>query len=349
MKITVLAYTEAEGSRECDIVHGQVVRALKKQGHDVSLMCIHGDVSKLISGLNRRKPDLVFNLVESFADDMLGGLMGVAAVLDLLQIPYTGGGPGELYLQEDKGLSKKLLAYDEVLYPHFATFAKNADFETGGRLRMPLFVKPLRSDASIGIDAKTSLVHNAQELMEQVLRIHNEVNDSALAEEYIEGREFYVGVLGNQEPVAFPPVEMDFSGLPEGTPRVLDAKAKFDESSEEYQGTRAVMAELDDVMKAKMQQVALNAYRAVRVRDYGRIDLRLTDAGEIYVIEVNASCYLEEQSEFAMAAAAAGIEYGTLVNRITQLAMDRWKAPKQPTRRKQRGSGDSKRREKATA
>jgi D-alanine-D-alanine ligase len=143
---------------------------------------------------------------------------------------------------------------------------------------------------------------------------------------------------------------MDFSGLPEGTPRVLDAKAKFDESSEEYQGTRAVMAELDDVMKARMQQVALNAYRAVRVRDYGRIDLRLTDAGEIYVIEVNASCYLEEQSEFAMAAAAAGIDYVTLVNRITELAMDRWKAPKQPARRrKQRGGGDSKGREKATA
>lgn len=337
MNVTVLAYVESEGSKVCDVVHEQVAAALKEGGHEASILCVHGDVGKLISGLKRRKPDLVFNLVESFADDMLGGLMGVAAVLDLLQLPYTGGGPGELFLQEDKGLSKKLLAYENILYPHFATFAKNADFETGGRLRMPLFVKPLRNDASIGIDAKTSLVRNAQELMEQVGRIQKELNDAALAEEYIEGREFYVGVLGNLEPVAFPPIEMDFSGLPDGAPRVLDARAKFDESSPEYQGTKAVLADIDDVLKARLQKVALDAYRALRVRDYGRIDLRLTDTGDIYVIEVNASCYLEQQSEFAMSAAADGIDHATLVNRIAELAIERRKASQEPARKKRGG------------
>ena len=174
--------------------------------------------------------------------------MGVAGVLDLLQIPYTGGGPGELYLQEDKTLAKKLLAYEQVRYPDFAAFAPNADFETGGNLRMPLFVKPSRMEASQGID-EHSLVRNTQELMERVLYIHKTFGDTALAEEYIEGRELYVGILGNQEPVVFPPIEMDFSEMPEGGLRVLDSEAKWDEQSDRYQGTHAVMAELDGELR----------------------------------------------------------------------------------------------------
>jgi D-alanine-D-alanine ligase len=277
-----------------------------------------------VQGIRASKPDLVFNLVEAFADDILGGLMGVTGLLDLLQVPYTGGGPGELYLQEDKALSKKLLAYEQVLYPDFASFApSSADFETGGNLRMPLFVKPARMDASLGIDEK-SLVRNSRELMERVTHIHKTYGDTALAEEYIEGREFYVAVLGNEHPVAFPPIEMDFSGLPDGSVRIMDNEAKFDESSHRYQGTKAVIADVDPELKARLQQVSLDAYRALRVRDYGRIDLRLTETGQLYVIEVNASCYLEEKSEFAMAAAAAGLNYSTLVNRIPELALERW-------------------------
>src|SRR5947209_14346855 len=118
---------------------------------------------------------------------------------------------------------------------------------------------------------------------------------------------------------------MDFSGLPEGTPHILDARAKWAKRSAEYQGTRAVVADLSDELKAKVQKVALDAYRALRVRDYGRIDLRLTPTGDVYVIEVNASCYLEQSSEFAMAAAAAGIEYPDLINRIVDLAVERRK------------------------
>ena len=162
----------------------------------------------------RRKPDLVFNLMETFGDNQLGAV-GVVGFLDLLGLPYTGGGPGEFYIQEDKGLTKKLLSFDGIRYPEFAVFSADADLETGGHLRMPLFVKPLRMDASIGIDAK-SLVHSTKEMIERVAHIHKAVKDSALVEEYIEGREFYVGVLGNQEPQAFPPIEMDFSGMPEG-------------------------------------------------------------------------------------------------------------------------------------
>jgi D-alanine-D-alanine ligase len=257
------------------------------------------------------------------------GDIPVVGLLELLGLKYTGSGPGELYLAQDKALGKKMLAFEGIGFPRFAVFSKNADLETGGNLRLPLFVKPLRMDSSIGIDKK-ALVHDAMAMMKRVVMIHEQLNDSALVEEYIEGREFYVGVLGNQNPVALPPIEVDFSGLPEGAPRVLDSKAKWDENSKEYKGTRSVLAQLPDELRARLQKVSVDAYRALRVKDYGRVDLRLTETGDIYVIEVNASCYLERSSEFAMAAHAMGIEYGDLVQRIVDLAMERYK--KEPAR-----------------
>ena len=325
MKITVLTYldSEDENSKEYEAVVPQVAKALRSLGHRVSILGVHADVKRLIAGLSRRKPDLVFNLMEMFGDNVFGDIP-VAGLLDLLGLKYTGSGPGELYLSQDKGLTKKLLAFEEILYPRFAVFSRQQAFETGGNLRMPLFVKPLRSDSSIGIGGK-SLVHDAGALMERVAVIRKELNDSALAEEFIDGREFYVGVLGNSQPRALPPVEVDFTGCPEGAPKVLDSKAKWDERSKEFKGTKSVMANLPDELRARLQKVAVDAYRALRVRDYGRVDLRLTDTGDIYVLEVNASCYLERSSEFAMSAAAAGIEYPKLIERIVELAQERYK------------------------
>jgi D-alanine-D-alanine ligase len=321
MNITVLTYLEHEGDKQHEAVVDQVAEALKQGKHNVSVLGVHGDVGKLLSGLTRRKPDLVFNLMETFGDTQLGAV-GVVGFLDLLGVPYTGDGPGEYYIQEDKALAKKLLAFDHIRYPQFAVFSRDADLETGGRLRLPLFVKPLRMDASIGIDAR-SLVRSTQEMIERVGHIHKQVHDSALVEEYIEGREFYVGVLGNDDPQPFPPIEMDFSAMPDGKPHVLGAKAKWDEKSPEYKGTKAVVADVPDEMRARLQKTAVDAYRALRVRDYGRIDLRLTEAGDVYVIEVNASCYLEQSGEFASAAGHAGIDYPTLINRIADLACER--------------------------
>jgi D-alanine-D-alanine ligase len=334
MRITILTHVEKEGDRTYDVAIDQVADALRQNKHKVSVLGIHGDIRKLMAGLARRKPDLVFNLMETFGESELGAV-GLVGLLDLLGVRYTGVGPGEMYLQEDKSLTKKLLAFDNIPYPDFGVFSKDADLETGGHLRMPLFVKPLRMDASIGIDDK-SLVRNATDLMKRVVLIHEKVNDSALVEEYIEGREFYIGVLGNLEPVAFPPIEMDFSGMPQGKPHVLDSKAKWDEKSAEYRGTRAVLADVGNELKARLQKVALDAYRALRVRDYGRVDLRLTEAGEIYVIEVNASCYLEQSGEFASSAAAAGVEYPELIQRIAESAVQRYERRPETARRTRR-------------
>jgi D-alanine-D-alanine ligase len=325
MNITVLTYldSEDENSKDYEAVVPQVARTLRGLGHRVSVLGAHGDVKRLIAGLSRRKPELVFNLMEMFGDNVFGDIP-VTGLLDLLGLKYTGSGPGELYLSQDKGLTKKLLAFDGILYPRFAVFSKQqGSFETGGNLRMPLFVKPLRSDSSLGIGGK-SLVHDAVALMERVTAIRKELNDSALAEEYIEGREFYVGVLGNGQPKALPPIEVDFTGFPEGVPKVLDSKAKWDENSKEYQGTKSVLANLPDELRARLQKVAVHAFRALRVRDYGRVDIRLTDTGDIYVLEVNASCYLERSSEFAMAAGAAGMDYPSLIERIVNLTLERY-------------------------
>jgi D-alanine-D-alanine ligase len=323
MRITVLTDLEKKDPRSYDKVVDQVVGALEKGGHEPSVLGVHRDLHGLIDGLCRPKPELVFNLFENFGKVRMGAV-GVVGLLDLLQVPYVGGGPGEFFIQQDKAITKKLLAFDKVKFPEFTVFTKDSDLKMVDHLHMPLFVKPLSMDASIGIEA-SSLVDNVKDLMKRVVSIHEKVKDAALVEEYIDGREIYIGVLGNQSPRALAPIEIDFSGLPPGKPHILGRKAKWDEKSAEYKGTRSVLAELDDDLKKRLQDVALAAYRALHVHDYGRIDLRVTADGEIFVIEVNASCYLEETSEFAKAAQADGLDHTTLVNKIVDCAVERLK------------------------
>jgi D-alanine-D-alanine ligase len=321
MRITVLSYVESIKD-PADVVVKQVAQVLRKQGHKVSTLAIYDDLDMLVRGLRRRKPELIFNLMEMFGDDATADL-AVAGVLELMGIPYTGSGPGELYITQDKVLGKKLLAFDGIQFPRFAVFSTSAAMETGGNLRLPLFVKPARMDASIGI-GKKSLVRDTPSLMRRVVAIHDELKDAALAEEFIEGREFYVGVIGNDDPMALPPIELDFSGMPEGAVKVADAAAKWDEDSKEYKGTRSVIADVPDELRARLQKTAVDAYRALRVKDYGRVDMRVTDTGEIYVLEVNASCYLEKNSELAMSAKHAGIAFPDLVAKIVELALVRY-------------------------
>jgi D-alanine-D-alanine ligase len=321
MRITILIDQYSSDPPAYDVVGDQVAKALVEGGHEVSITAVAPDLKRLVDDLQAAEPDLVFNLCESFGP-VLYGAVGVVAVMDLLGLRYTGGGPGEFYLQQDKAITKKLLAFDNIRYPDFGVFSQDSEMETGGNLRMPLFVKPLRQDASIGIEAN-ALVSNIRDMMKRILAIHDKIHDAALVEEYVDGRELYVGVLGNAQPVVLPPIEVDFSGLPEGAPKIMTGKAKWMTRSAEYKGTKTVLAELPDELRAKVQRVALGAYRALRVRDYGRVDMRVTDTGEIFVLEVNASCYLEQDSEFAMAARASGMSHVQLVNEIVDLAVER--------------------------
>lgn len=322
MRITVLTdLDKKKDPRSYDKVVDQVAAALAEGGHETSILGVHRDLHALIDGLTKPKPDLVFNLFENFGKVRLGAVC-VVGLLDLLEVPYVGGGPGEFFLQQDKAITKKLLAFHRVPFPPFSVCATEADVESCAHLKMPLFVKPLSMDASIGIKP-SSVVDNKKDLAKRVVTINERVRDAALVEEFIDGREFNVAVLGNRKPVALPPIEIDFSGLPDGAPRVLDSKAKWDEDSVEYKGTRSVLADVPEELRGRLQVVALDAYRALQVRDYGRVDMRVTANGDVFVIEVNASCYLEQSSEFAESAKAAGISYSALVNRIVDGAVER--------------------------
>lgn len=338
MNITVLTYLESERARTRDPVVEQVAEALRQAGHQAHVLAVHGDVQRMLDGLSGRaglpRPDLVFNLMEMFNRDLFGDV-DVAGFLDLLDLPHTGGGAGELYLQQDKEITKKILAFEGLKYPAYVVVPPGGDPAAAGHLRFPLFVKPLRLDASLGISAR-SLVRDAAGLARQVRAIHERLNDSALVEEFVEGREFYVGVLGNADAVALPPIELDFSGLPPGSPRVADSAAKWSRDTVRYRGTRPLIADIPEDLGRRLQEAALRACRALRVRDYGRVDLRLADGGEICVLEVNGNCYLERSAEFAMAAEAAGIAYPDLIARIAELAMERYR-----TRTRQAATGRS--------
>jgi D-alanine-D-alanine ligase len=172
-------------------------------------------------------------------------------------------------------------------------------------------------------------VYDVRQLLERMDAVGSEFRQPALVEQFIEGREFYVGVLGNAHPQALPIVELDFSAFPPDRPRIASWEAKWGEdgagSGAEFAGTKSVFPEhLDAELATRMQQVAVDAFNALRLRDYARIDLRVTDAGEIYVIEVNPNCYLEREGEFARAAAKDGLEYDALIARIVELAVARY-------------------------
>jgi D-alanine-D-alanine ligase len=283
-------------------------------------------VEPLVSALTKDKPDLVFNIAESF-----GGKSAlesnVAALLNLLQLRYTGSSPAGLILAGDKTLTKKVLSFHGILTARFATvFRGNVDW--AGDIDFPLILKPPQEDASLGITQK-SIVNDVKELLEKISSLQTEYQSPVLAEEFIDGREFYVGVLGNSNAQPLPIIELDFSKFPKGLPKIASWSAKWGDDGEgkgaEYAGTESVFpTDLSEELTERIQKVAIDAFQALRLRDYARVDLRVTSAEKIYVIEVNPNCYLEQKSEFASAALKGGIEYPALINRIVELASARY-------------------------
>ena len=307
-----------QAGAEHDEVVDQVAGALSEGGHKVSLIGISDDLRELLDKLDEQRPQLVFNLCERFCDNDLFD-MHVIAVLDMLGQPFTGTGPLGSALRQDKAITKKLLKFHDVPYPNSITFDKN-DIEFAGRMRFPLFVKPLTGDASMGID-DSSLVTEYSKLVERISFIQTQLNLPALVEEYIEGREFYVSILGNCPSEILPVMELDFTKLPGGFPKIYGSDAKSDETSVQYNSVNAIVAtELSPEIRARIANVGREAAYALKVRDYGRVDIRLTDDGRPVVLEVNANPYLERTSAFALAALQAGMGYTMLINRIAEIA-----------------------------
>jgi D-alanine-D-alanine ligase len=299
----------------------EIFEALEKLGHEPFYFTLDGRTQSLHS-LAKSGADLVFNLTESFAGDDTKD-MNIVAYLDLLGIRYTGAGPHAMLLAQDKAIAKKMFAFHGIRTPYFATSFRGR-IEHAHNISFPLIVKPMSEDGSIGIDSE-SVVHSVKELMKRVEYIQDEFDSPALIEEYIEGREIYAAILGSYERAhALPLVELDFSRLPKGTPRIASYDVKFEKHTEVHRLTKSALADdLDEETACRLHKVALEAYRAVKLRDYGRIDMRLTPKGDVYVIEANPNPWLASKHEFAMAAKASGRSYTQLIGEIVDLAMSR--------------------------
>jgi D-alanine-D-alanine ligase len=323
LKISILFWEERgqEGVKHDEVVD-EVSEALAEGGHKVTLIGINDELRELLEKLDDKRPDLVFNLCERFADNDEYE-MHIAAVLAMLGQPFTGTGPAGMALRQDKAVTKKLLNFHGVRYPNYATFDKD-NLEFAGRMRFPLFVKPLHGDTSLGID-DSSLVTEYAKLVERINFMQTQLKVPALVEEYIEGREFYVGILGNDDPEILPVMELDFSKLPGTYPRIYGHEAKSDMASPQYGAVNAVVAtDLAPEIRARITMAGREAANALKVRDYARVDIRLSEDGVPMVVEVNANPYLERTSAFALAALQAGLGYTTLINRIVEIAQKRW-------------------------
>jgi D-alanine-D-alanine ligase len=313
--------TQAGRKRKVKEDREEIFDALGKLGHEPSYYVLDGRPQSLY-GLGKCGADLIFNLTESYAGDDTKE-MNVSAYMDLLGIPYTGAGPHAHFLAQDKATAKKMFAFHDIRTPFFAT-AYRGNIDHAHDVKFPLIVKPQSEDGSIGIDA-AAVVTGVKELMERVEYVQNEFDSPALIEEYIEGREIYASVLGSYEKTeVLPLVELDLSKLPRGTPKIASRDVKFETDSKAYKLTKSTIAEdLDEATVQKLSETALAAYRAVKLRDYGRIDMRLTPEGEVYVIEANPNPWLSSKHEFAMAAKKSGRSYTQLIGEIVDMALER--------------------------
>jgi D-alanine-D-alanine ligase len=333
------AKAEAEGE-PFPLAYAQVADALEKRGHTVQTIGVTKKIRSLVALIEKDTSDVIFNLCEAIASSTPHE-HNVVGLLELFEKCFTGCGSAGWLLASDKALCKKIFQFHGIRYPRFCTFEKGK-VEWADELDFPLIVKPLNEDASIGIDSG-SVVENVKELLERISTIHEQFDGATLVEEFIDGREIYVGVLGNDRPEAFPILEWDFSQVKDG-PKIAGKEAKWDRDSEAYKAPEIFPEDIPaDVVQA-IQNAAVTAYQALKLSGYARVDMRLrerktsrksanakskdtpdanTSAWDFPIIEVNPNCWLEKRSQFAAAARKHGLSYPELLEKIIELALDR--------------------------
>jgi D-alanine-D-alanine ligase len=309
----------AEWKTEYDVVHN--LRAL---GHEVRPIGVGSELGVIRTAIEEMKPHIAFNLLEGF-DDVPTWDQNVVAYLELLKVPYTGCNSSGLLLSRDKAIAKKLLSYHRIPVSDFAVIPMGRMVKRPKRLTFPLFVKSLTMDASIGI-SQASVVEDDAKLQERVRFIHESIGTDALVERYIEGRELYVGILGNQQLQVLPVWELSFTKMPEEKRKIATERLKWSLTYQKRHGI--VSGEAKDLPDAKrIQELCKRVYRNLMLSGYARIDLRLAESGQVYVIEANPNPQLSHDEDFAQSALKAGIDYGKLLQRIVNLGL-RW----EPTR-----------------
>lgn len=296
-----------------------VVTTLRKIGHEVQPLGLWDDLGKLRKAIEEWKPHVCFNLLEEFHGVSVYD-QHVVSYLELLRQPYTGCNPRGLLLSHDKALCKYILSNHRIRTPKFVVYEKGHAVKPTKRLRYPLLVKSVSDDASLGI-AQASLVHSDEKLKDRVAFIHENVKADALVEEYIEGRELYVGLMGNQRLQHFPIWELLFTKA-DDKPLIATAKVKWDSEYQKKLGveTRACTDLPDGVAAATIKQCR-RTYRALSLSGCARVDLRLAEDGRVYVLEANPNPNLSAGEDFAESAAKGGIKYPDLLQRLLTLGL----------------------------
>jgi D-alanine-D-alanine ligase len=296
-----------------------VLSCLKRLGHEVETLAVFDDVLPIVEKIKSFAPEVVFNLTESFHSDRAHEA-NVPALLELMKVRYTGARPEGLMLCKDKALAKKILAYHRVRVPHFVISPESRPLKRLRRFVYPAFVKPVGEESSDGI-SKASFAKSEEEALERAHFVHEKFKCDALIEEYIDGRELYLSVMGNRKLNVFPPREIFFNQVPDDEPKFATFKAKWDDAYRKKWGIRnGAASELPPGAGEKLTRLARKVYRVLKIRGLGRIDVRLTPAGEIVIIEANPNPSLAKDDDFAQAAAASGLEYDLLIQKILDTA-----------------------------
>lgn len=297
-----------------------VADTLRQLGHDVNVLGVSDDLRPIRRNLDEVKPHVVFNLLMEFRD--VGSYQAhIVAYLELLGARFTGCNSRGILLTRDKALCKKILRYHRISTPHFAVFQKDRKVGMHRPLQYPLIVKSVDEEASFGI-SQASVVHDEEKLRERVEFVHRHVGTDAIAEEYIEGRELTLSVLGNERLTTFPVWELYFERMPEGALPIATERVKFDLAYQEKRGITTDRAkDLPPVLESQIARLGKRIYRILGLSGYARLDLRLTPEGRVFVIEVNSTPDVAESEDFAVAAHAAGLEYPALIQRIVNLGL----------------------------
>lgn len=299
-----------------------IISCLRGLGHDVDRLAVYDDVPAMLDRIASFKPDVVFNQCETFLLDRAHE-PNIPAMLELLKVRYTGAGPEALMLCKDKALAKKVLAFHGVRSAGFVVSTRARPLRKLRKFRFPAFVKPLGEESSNGI-SKASYAKNEGEALERAKFLHESFECDALIEEYIEGRELTVSVLGNPRPLAFPPRETFFgkAETDDDAPRFATSRAKWNDAYRRKWGIRNGEPDpLPPGAAEKLARTARMVYRILKVRGLMRLDARLTDDGHVVVIEVNPNPGLAKTDDFALSAQAGGLDYPALIQRILDNAV----------------------------
>lgn len=322
MHITLVPPDALDGYTEKEIAEWKtefdVVQALRGLGHEVRPLGLIDDLTELRKAITDWKPHIAFNLLEEFHSVPTYD-QHVVSYLELMRQPYTGCNPRGLMLAHDKELSKKLLTYHRIATPGFVVFQRQRAIKRPVKLKFPLIVKSATEDASLGI-AQASIVASDEKLKDRVEFIFDQLKSDALVEEYIDGRELYVGVMGNDRLQTFPVWEMSFANMPEGAPKIATRRVKWDLAYQEKYGIATDAAtDLPPELEKRIATVCKRVYRVLGISGYARMDLRLTPDGRIYILEANPNPNLSHGEDFAESAEKLGISYADLLQKIVTL------------------------------